>query len=132
MRSLLALLLLTAPALAQAPLAGSWFGQGQPFDKYASYLLTIRPDGSFTTHHRYCHKGREINRFVAGNWALAGDTITYHVATVNGQARPRVDIFHLVSLDDRRQSTVLLKNNFSYVAQRVDANFALPSCELVS
>jgi hypothetical protein len=128
----LALLLLTVPALAQAPLAGAWFGQGQPFDKNAMYLLTIRPDGSFTTHHRLCRKGREINRFVAGSWALEGGTITYHVATVNGQALPRVDVFHLVSLDRRRQSTVLLKNNFPYVADRVDAAFELPSCQLVS
>ena len=132
MRWLMALLLLTVPALAQAPLDGAWFGQGQPFDKSAMYLLTIRPDGSFITHHRFCRKGREINRFVAGTWALGGDTITYHVATVNGRAMPRIDVFHLVALDQRRQSTVLLKNNYSYVADRVDAAFELPSCQLVS
>ena len=132
MRAMLAALLLTVPAMAQPPLAGAWFGQGQPFDKSATYLLTIRPDGSFITHHRLCRKGREINRFVAGTWALGGDTITYHVATVNGRAMPRIDVFHLVALDQRRQSTVLLKNNYSYVADRVDAAFELPSCQLVS
>jgi hypothetical protein len=132
MRFVLALLLLTAPAFAQASLAGAWFGQGQPFDKNALYLITIRADGSFVTHHRLCRKGQEINRFVAGTWALEGGTITYHVATVNGLVRPRVDIFRLVSLNQNRQSTVLLKNNFPYVADRVDATFELPSCQLVS
>ena len=63
---------------------------------------------------------------------MEGDTIIYHVATVGGQIRPRVDVFRLVSVDDKQQSTIFLRQHLSYVAQRVNEQFRLPSCDLVS
>ena len=130
-RWLAVLLLVSTPALADSGFSGVWFGT-QPYNANASYLLTISPHGTFLTHHRICAKGREADRFVAGTWALAGDLVTYHVATINGVPRPRVDIFRLVSVDAHRQSTVFLNQNLPYVAQRVPPDFELPSCQLVS
>ena len=127
----LALLVPLSGAQAAASLSGFWFGT-QPYDSDASYLLTIRTDGSFQTLHHHCRKGKGLDRIVAGTWALEGDTIIYHVATVGGQIRPRVDTFHLVSLDDKQQSTIWMPRGLSYVARRVDDQFRLPSCDLVS
>ena len=133
MKRLAAALLLMAPlpANADAGLPGIWFGT-QPYDSDASYLLTIRTDGSFQTLHHRCRKGQNLDRLVTGTWAMEGDTIIYHVATVGGQIRPRVDVFRLVSVDDKQQSTIFLRQHLSYVAQRVNEQFRLPSCDLVS
>jgi hypothetical protein len=133
MRLVLALLVLAAtPAWAGSSLVGDWFGMGQPWDPGAMYVITILPDGNFHTRHRFCQRGKELNRLVEGSWAMAGNVITYHVARVNGMVRPRVDVFRVTRLDDTHQDTVFLRNNFPYKARRVEAAFRMPSCQLVS
>jgi len=132
MRWLGALLVLAAsPAFAESDFSGIWFGS-QPYDHANVYLLTIRPDGTFQTQHRRCLKGEDVDYLVTGSWMRDGEMITYHVATVAGQNRPRVDPFRLVSLDDKQQITIFLPRNLTYTAQRVGSDFVLPSCRLVS
>jgi hypothetical protein len=134
MRVLAAALLMqmmAVPASAQSSFSGYWFGH-QPHNMNAAYFLTIRPDGTFETHHRRCLKGQAFDHFVTGSWILSGDLITYHVATVRGLPRPRVDLFRLISVDAEQQTAIFLPLNLTYVAHRVAADFVLPSCTLVS
>lgn len=127
----LLMLLTAAPASAQSSFSGFWFGR-QPHRPDAVYFLTIRPDGTFQTHHRRCLKGQSFDHLVTGSWSLSEDLVTYHVATVHGRPRPRVDLFRLVSVDAERQTTIFLPLNLTYVAHRVGPDFELPSCALVS
>ena len=58
--ALCALLLLTAlPAQAATyPMAGTWFGTGQPDDKSEMYIDYFNADGGFRNQHRYCRQGK--------------------------------------------------------------------------
>jgi hypothetical protein len=130
-----ALLLLTAlPARAATyPMAGVWFGTGQPDDKSEMYIDRFNADGSFSNQHRYCRAGRiaaDIRE--TGRWSVKGDILTIDIATVSGKAQPRTDRYRLISVDARTQNYVVLPTNFAYHARRMDAKFQMPPCDLTS
>jgi len=128
------LLLATLPASAATyPVAGDWFGTGQPDDKSEMYIDHFGADGSFHNQHRYCRQGkiwREARE--TGRWSVAGNILTIAIATVNGQSDPRSDRYRLTGVDAKNQNYVSLPNNFPYHAHKVDAGFAMPSCDLTS
>jgi hypothetical protein len=123
-------LVLAVPAFATSSLIGRWFGV-QPRDKNAMYLFTVNPDGTFVTQHRHCLAGKAADNYVAGTWSDGGALVTYHVATLNGFPRPRVDIFRILWRDARAEHTMFLGQNLPYDDRRVDAKFVMPSCDLV-
>jgi hypothetical protein len=128
------LLLIVLPAQAATyPVAGVWFGTGQPDDKSEMYIDTFGADGSFHNQHRYCRQGKiyeEIRE--TGHWSVARDILTINIATVNGKPDPRSDHYRLLSVDAKTQSYVVLPTNFPYHAHRMDAGFQMPSCDLTS
>ncbi len=132
-RLLVAWLLLGAlPASAATyPMAGSWFGTGQPDDKSEMYIDTFSADGTFRNQHRWCRQGKialEIRE--TGRWKVAGDILTVDIATVNGEARPRSDRYRLLSVDAKNQNYVVLPSNFAYHAHKVAGDFPMPPCDL--
>ena len=44
--------------MAAASLAGTWFGQGEPFDKTEMYLDHFLPNGEIHSQFRTCLKGQ--------------------------------------------------------------------------
>jgi hypothetical protein len=136
-RSVLALLLLSAPAAAKPSLsaaswAGTWFGTGQPNDKSEMYIDYFETAGTFHNHHRYCRQGKADDLTETGHWSLKGDALTVRIDTVNGQLAPRVDDYRALSVDAKTQRYIFLQTNFAYKAERVDAKFEMPPCDLTS
>ena len=130
-----ALFLLAAlPASAATyPVAGDWFGTGQPDDRSEMYIDHFGADGSFHNQHRYCRQGKiwlEIRE--TGRWSVKGDILTINIATVDGKPEPREDHYRLTSVDAKNQNYVSLPNNFPYHAHRMDPAFAMPGCDLTS
>jgi hypothetical protein len=126
------LLLAATQAFAAPPLVGTWFGQGQPQDKGAMYIDRMEAGGAFHAHHRFCRNGKPSDTFVDGTWSVKGDIMTIQIATVDGQPNPRTDEYRVLSVDAGRERYVYLPLNFPYTAKKVGADFAMPSCELVS
>ena len=54
----LCLVLAATPAMAAGSLAGTWFGQGEPFDKTEMYLDHFLPNGEIHSQFRLCLKGQ--------------------------------------------------------------------------
>jgi hypothetical protein len=134
-RAVALLLLLAAPPAGAAtyPMAGVWFGTGQPDDKSEMYIDRFGADGGFSNQHRYCRQGKiaaEIRE--TGRWSVKGDILTVAIATVNGAAQPRTDRYRLISVDAKTQNYVVLPSNFAYHARRMDPKFEMPSCDLSS
>jgi hypothetical protein len=133
MRWLLAALLLAAfPANAAAPLSGTWFGSGQPWDRSAMYIDTMSPDGSFHAHHRFCSKGKASDQYERGRWSLKGDHLTIVITQVDGWGGARTDEYRVLSHDAHQQRYVYLPKNFAYTSKRVPDDFPMPACDLVS
>jgi len=128
----LVMLLLPSTASAAPPMAGNWFGTGQPDDKGAMYLDKMLPNGEFRVHHRTCIKGKPFDQIATGRWSQSGNNFTIEIQTVNGQASPRTDMYRLVSLDAKSQRYVYLRTGFSYDAKRVPDSFKMPPCDLIS
>lgn len=133
MRLVAAVLVLAAlPAHAMAPLTGTWFGYGQPWDKSAMYMDTMEPNGRFHAHHRYCTKGKAVDQYEVGAWSVAKDYLTIRIETVNGQFQPRVDDYKLLSVTAKEQHYLYIAMNFPYTSQRVAPDYKMPNCDLVS
>jgi len=127
-------LLATLPASAATyPMAGAWFGTGQPEDRSEMYIDTFGADGSFHNHHRYCRLGKiaRENR-ETGRWKIEGDILTIDIVLVDGNPDPRSDRYRLTSVDAKNQNYVYLKTNFAYHAHKVVGDFAMPPCDLTS
>ena len=134
MKHAIALLLLTAlPAQAATfPVAGDWFGTGQPEDRSEMYIDHFGADGSFRNQHRYCRQGKVFRELrETGRWSVKGNILTVEIATQDGQPAPRFDHYKLLSVDATTQSYVVLPTNFPYKAHKVAANFDMPRCDLV-
>lgn len=130
---LLALLLPATPALAAAAsLLGNWFGTGQPDDRSEMYIDHFLPGGVFRAEHRWCRQGKALDHSQTGNWSLAGDTLTIHVEMEGDMRVGRDDVYRIVSLDARQQTSVYLPLNFSYKDHRVADGFKMPECDLTS
>ena len=130
-----ALLLLTVlPAQAATfPVAGDWFGTGQPNDRSEMYIDHFSADGGFHNQHRWCRQGKVAQEVrETGRWSVAGNILKIDIATVNGQPEPRTDTYKLLAVDAKIQSYVVLPSNFPYKAHKMDAKFEMPSCDLSS
>lgn len=133
-RILSAVLLLAAlPACAATyPVAGVWFGTGQPNDRSEMYIDYFNADGTFHNHHRWCRLGKATDSIETGRWSVEDDILIIDIATVDGQPDPRRDRYRLLSVDDRSQNYVYLRTNFAYHAHKVAADFSMPPCDLTS
>jgi hypothetical protein len=136
MRRVVALMALLASAVpcaaAPATLVGNWFGTGQPDDRSEMYIDHFLPGGGFRAEHRLCRQGKAIDGGQSGSWSLAGDILTIHVEIEGPNRVARDDVYRLVSLDARKQTTVLLQLNFPYKDTRVENGFKMPDCDLTS
>jgi hypothetical protein len=124
--------LMASPVCAGPPLAGTWFGQGQPDSKESMYLDHLLPGGQLHSQFRNCRKGKAYDSTEDGSWSVAGNILTIRVALHDGIAMPRTDIYRLESITVREFRDVYLPLNFPYDEHRVDDKFTMPSCELVS
>ena len=134
MRSLVALLLLTAPVTAQPSyMIGTWFGMGQPHDRGSMYIDRMRPNGSWRGEYRTCVKGKPPEDLVQeGTWSLNGDMLVLKVKTVNDFPMPRTDTYRMLQHSAAAQKYVELPLNFPYTPKRVADDFKMPPCDLVS
>jgi hypothetical protein len=127
------LLFATLPVSAASyPMAGAWFGTGQPNDRSSMYIDTFLPDGRFAGQFRACFNGKALDQADAGTWSVSGNILTIAIATVDGKAAPRSDSYRLLSVDAKSQNYVFIPNNFAYHAHKVAADFPMPPCDLVS
>lgn len=128
-----ALLLAALPAQAATyPMAGVWFGTGQPGDRSEMYIDYFSADGSFHNQHRECRQGKIASEIKeTGRWSVKGDILTIDIATVNGAADPRSDHYRLISVDATTQKYVVLPSNFPYNAHKMAADFVMPPCDVV-
>jgi hypothetical protein len=135
--SVLVVLLLSGPAaatpsLSAASWAGTWFGTGQPNDKSEMYIDYFEPGGTFHNHHRTCLKGKAADMAETGHWSLKGNALTVQIETIDGVLAPRVDDYRALSVDAKTQRYIFLPTNFTYKAERVNAKFEMPPCDLTS
>lgn len=131
-----ALLLAASPVAAQKkpwPVAGVWFGSGQPNDRSQMYIDYFNADGSFRNHHRQCAQGKiAYEAFETGRWRVADNSLTIDIATVNGRKEPRTDYYVIKSVDGKTQHYLHIDTNFEYRARKVNAGFKMPPCDLSS
>jgi hypothetical protein len=128
----LCLCLAVTPAVAAASLAGTWFGQGEPFDKTEMYLDRFLPNGEIHSQFRACLKGHAQDSREDGTWAVSGNILTIKVERHNDQAAPREDVYRLDLVTARQFREVYLALNFPFDERRVDDKFEMPSCQLTS
>jgi hypothetical protein len=128
----LCLVLAATPAMAAASLAGTWFGQGEPFDKTEMYLDHFLPNGEIHSQFRLCQKGQPRDSREDGTWAVSGNILTIKVARHDGLAAPREDVYRLDLVTPQRFRETYLALNFPFDERRVADDFQMPSCELVS
>src|ERR1700759_4857043 len=91
----LVLFLAALPAAAAPSLAGTWFGQGEPFDKSEMYLDHFLPNGEIHSQFRTCNKGKSVDNFEEGNWGVSGTIRTIKVLRHNGAPAYREDVCRL-------------------------------------
>lgn len=131
----LPVLCLFAPVPARGatyPMAGSWFGTGQPDDKTEMYIDTFGADFSFHNQHRWCRQGKASDVRETGHWIINGNVLTIEIETVDGKPEPREDKYRLLSVDAKSQNYVFIPNNFAYHAHKVAGDFPMPPCDLTS
>jgi hypothetical protein len=122
-----------APADAAVPfVVGSWYGQGQPADKYEMWLDHLLPDGSFNGLYRSCVKGKAYDATQTGYWSLKDNMLSISIVTVNGFFQPRVDVYQTLSQDPKHWSYRYLKLGYVFNAERVDNKYQITPCETVS
>ena len=119
-------------ATAAPFLVGTWYGQGQPYDKHEMWVARMSPDGEFHAQFRTCLKGQAFDQFNSGNWSLEGDVETIVVSKVNDTPSLRTDVYKILSHDSKSQTYRYLPTGFVYTSRRVDDKFELPSCETIS
>lgn len=118
--------------LAAPFLVGSWFGSGQPDNKGSMWLIHESADGGFTVQFRTCAKGKNLDEIETGRWTLSGDVETLHIATVNGTKVALNDDYRILWHDLGKQIYRYQGTGYVYTSKRVDADFVMPDCEMVS
>jgi hypothetical protein len=134
MRRLAACLLLSVatPAFAAPAGAGIWFGIGQTGDKGGMYIDNMLPDGRIITQFRSCVKGKGDDHLQEGTWSVSGGTLTIRVIRWDGQPAARTDVYKVLSITGRNFDYDLLPTKFPFRARRVNADFKMPSCDMIS
>ena len=128
-----ALLMLIAAQSPQHPpfLTGRWFGQGEPNDKSEMWLAQALPNGDFVAQFRACRKGKATDLFEKGKWWFQDGTEYVQITWSNGQVVFDETPYKILSHDGNHQ-TYSLPDGFVFRSARVDANFHMPECDLVS
>jgi hypothetical protein len=128
-----AILMLIAAPPPQHPsfLTGRWFGQGEPHDKSEMWLAQALPNGDFVAQFRACRKGKATDLFERGKWWFQDGTEFVQITWSNGQVVFDETPYKILSHDGNHQ-TYSLPDGFVFRSQRVDANFHMPECDLVS
>jgi hypothetical protein len=119
-------------AAAAPSLVGTWFGTGQPYDKGGMYIDRMLANGEIHSKFRSCRNGKPEDGTEDGTWSVAGGILTISIISHDGQFAPRVDTYRIVSVTQDRYKEIFLRLNYPYDSRRVDAKFAMPSCEFVS
>jgi len=138
LRAAALLILIAAPAAAPSHpsfLTGFWFGQGEPHDKSEMWLAHAYPNGDFAVQFRACRKGQKGKRtpdlIQQGKWSFQDGIETVQITLSNGQIvfdeTPYKILFH-----DGDHQTYSMPDGFVFKSSRVDANFKMPECDLVS
>jgi hypothetical protein len=120
------------PASAAPSLAGTWFGQGQPYDKRSMYIDRFMAGGKLRSEFRDCRGGKAEDSNEDGTWSVQGDILTVRVERRNGVTAPRTETYRLISVTPTRFKDVYLPSNFPFDEHRVDEKFVMPDCQLVS
>ena len=134
----LLLLLSASPVWAAdhpADLVGTWFGQGEPYDRSEMWLAHVAADGAFAVQFRTCRKGQNGNKardlFQKGTWWFQDGTEYVQITLSDDRIVLRETPYKILSRDGRHQ-TYSEPSGFVFRSSRVDAGFVMPPCELVS
>jgi hypothetical protein len=133
-RAALFLLLLATPAIAvehPSTLIGHWFGQGEPNDRSEMWLGSASADGDFAVQFRTCRKGKASDLFQKGIWWFQ-DGVEYVQITLSGRRIVFDETPYKMLSHDGKHQTYSMPSGFVFHSSRVDANFQMPPCELVS
>jgi hypothetical protein len=134
---LLALLATQAAVAAEHPAAliGHWFGQGEPNDRSEMWLGNASANGDFAVQFRTCRKGQKgikaSDLFQKGTWWFQ-DGIEYVQITMSGGRIVFNETPYKMLFQDGKHQTYSMPSGFVFKSSRVDANFKMPPCELVS
>ena len=93
--------------LCRAYLVGTWFGEGEPYDKHQMWLEWFTADGNFRGLYRTCDKGQAHDTTQSGRWSIQGDQESIEILTVDGQAAPRTDPYARCPLTARNGSIAI-------------------------
>jgi len=135
--AVLAILIAAPSAAPQHPsyLSGRWFGQGEPHDKSEMWLAQASPDGEFEVQFRACRKGQKgyqaSDLFEKGKWWFQDGIEYVQITLSNGQVLFEETPYKILSHDGSHQ-TYSMPSGFVFRSSRVDANFHMPECDLVS
>jgi len=130
------MMLIAAPA-PQHPsfLTGRWFGQGEPHDKSEMWLGEASANGDFAVQFRACRKGQKgyqaSDLFEKGKWWFQDGIEYVQITLSNGQVLFEETPYKILSHDGSHQ-TYSMPSGFVFRSSRVDANFKMPECDLVS
>jgi hypothetical protein len=123
---------LVTPSLAAPSLVGTWFGYGQPDSKDSMYLDHFLANGQLHSQFRDCIKGKAFDSTEDGTWVVSGNILTIKITHHNRIAMPRTDTYRLTSVTAKRFKDVYLPLNFPFDEMRVEDDFKMPGCQLVS
>ena len=133
-RGALSLMLVAAQApVSEHPsyLTGTWFGQGEPHDKSEMWLAQTLANGEISVQFRACRKGKAYDLFQKGRWWFRDGIETVQITLSNGlivfDETPYKILFH-----DGNHQTYSMPDGFVFKSSRVDGNFRMPECDLVS
>lgn len=127
-------ILVAAPVIAPqypAYLTGRWFGQGEPHDKSEMWLAQALASGDFVVQFRICRKGKATDLFEKGKWWFQDGVEYVQITWSNGQVVFDETPYKILSHDGNHQ-TYSMPDGFVFHSSRVDANFHMPECDLVS
>jgi hypothetical protein len=130
---LLVLLATKAAGAAEHPayLIGHWFGQGEPNDRSEMWLGNASANGDFAVQFRPCRKGKASDLFQKGTWWFQ-DGVEYIQITLSGGRIVFDETPYKILFHDGKHQTYSMPSGFVFKSSRVDANFRMPPCELVS
>ena len=134
LRAAALLMLIAAPVVsADHPsfLTGIWFGQGEPHDKSEMWLARTTANGEIAVQFRACRKGKAYDLFQQGRWWFRDGIETVQITLSNGQVVFDETPYKILSHDGNHQ-TYSMPSGFVFRSSRVDGNFHMPDCDLVS
>ena len=112
---------------------GNWYGEGQPDSRNVMWLSHEWPDGRYEIRFRRCERGKTVwEQTETGRWHYTKGVEEIQTTFVNGRRAYLKDSYRTVSYDGRKHVYRHVADGFVYSTVRVDDNFRLPSCAMVS